>query len=87
MWKFFQCTFMRAQLRLLNYLVEYWKPDVEVFMLEGQSLTPMTEDIYFFIDLSRRGEPINMRTFFPRPYNIEDYIKMYCEDGTEKVGS
>jgi hypothetical protein len=27
MWKFFQFPFMRAQLRLLNTLVEYWHPD------------------------------------------------------------
>jgi hypothetical protein len=45
MWKFFQCPFMRAQPRLLNHLIEYWHPDAEAFMLEGQSLTPMTEDI------------------------------------------
>jgi len=56
-------------------------------MLEGQSLTLTTEDIYFLIGLSRRGEPVNLRTFPPEPYNIEDYIEMYCEVGTEKVGS
>jgi hypothetical protein len=87
MWKFFQCPFMRAQPRLLNHLVEYWHPDAEAFMLEGQSLTPTTEDIYFLTDLSRRGEPVNLRTFPPGSYNIEDYIGMYCEAGTEKVGS
>jgi hypothetical protein len=47
----------------------------------------MPEDIYFLTDLSRRGESINPRTFPPGSYNIEDYIEMYCEDGTEKVGS
>jgi hypothetical protein len=87
LWKFFQCPFMRAQPRLLNALVEYWHPDAEAFMLEGQSLTPTTEDIYFLTDLSRRGEPVNLRTFPPGPYNIEDYIVMHCEAGTEKVGS
>jgi hypothetical protein len=28
-------------------------------MLEGQSLVPPTEDIYFLTGLSRRGEPVN----------------------------
>jgi hypothetical protein len=56
-------------------------------MLEGQPLSPTTEDIYFLIGLSRKGEPINFRTFHPRPHNLEDYIGMYCEVGTEKVGS
>jgi hypothetical protein len=87
MWKFFCCPFMRAQPRLLNHLVEYWNPDAEAFMLEGQSLTPTTEDIYFLTGLSRRGELVNLETFPPGPYNIAHYIDMYCEAGTEKVGS
>jgi hypothetical protein len=32
-------------------------------MIEGQSLAPTTEDIYFLTSLSRRGEPVNLRTF------------------------
>jgi hypothetical protein len=78
---------MRAQPRLLNALDDYWHPDAEAFMIEGQSLTPMTEDTYFLTGLSRRGEPVNLQTFPPRPFNIEDYIRMYCEANTEKVGS
>jgi hypothetical protein len=58
--KFFQCPFMRAQPRLLNALIDYWHPDEEAFMLEGQSLTPMTEDIYFLNGLSRRGDIVNL---------------------------
>jgi hypothetical protein len=56
-------------------------------MLEGQSLTSTTEDIYFLTGLSRSGELVNLRTFPPRPHNIEDYIGMYCEAGSEKVRS
>jgi hypothetical protein len=87
LWKFFQCPFMRAQPRLVNALVDYWHPDAEAFMLEGQSLTPTTEDIYFLTGLSRRGEPVNLRTFPPGPHNIEELIGLHCEAGTEKVGS
>jgi hypothetical protein len=78
---------MRAQPRFLNTLVDYWHPHAYAFMLEGKSLTSPTEDIYFLMDLSRRGEVVNLRTFLPGPFNIEDYINMYCEAGTEKVGS
>jgi hypothetical protein len=85
--KFFQCPFMRAQPRLLNALIDYWHPDAEAFMLEGQSLTPTTEDIYFLTGLSRRGDPVNLRTFPPGPHNIEELIGLHCEAGTEKVGS
>jgi hypothetical protein len=56
-------------------------------MIEGQSLTPTTEDIYFLTGLSRRGEPVKLQKFPREPFNIEDYIKMYYEVGTEKVGS
>jgi hypothetical protein len=38
-------------------------------------------------DLSRSGEPVNLRTFPLGPHNIEYYIRMYCEDGMKKVGS
>jgi hypothetical protein len=61
--KFFLCPFMRAQPRLLNALVDYWHPDAEAFMIEGQSLTPTTKDIYFLTGLSRRGEPSTYRLF------------------------
>jgi hypothetical protein len=63
LWKFFQFPFMRAQSRLLNTLLEYWHPNVEYFMLEGQSLISTTEVIYFLTSLSRRGQPINLRIF------------------------
>jgi hypothetical protein len=78
---------MRAQPSLLDHLIDYWHPYVEAFMLEGQSLTLTMKDIYFLIGLSRRGEPVNLRKFPLGSHNIEDYIGMYYEDGTEKVGS
>jgi hypothetical protein len=84
--KFFQCPFMRAQPRLLNALIDYWHPNVEAFTLEGDSLNPMTKDIYFLTGLSRRGDPVKLHTFPPRPHNIEELIGLHCEEGTEKVG-
>jgi hypothetical protein len=85
--KFFQCLFMRAQPRLLNALIDYWHLDAETFMLEGQSLTSTTEDIYFLTGLSRRGDPVNLHTFTPEPHNIEEFIGLHCEAGTKKVVS
>jgi hypothetical protein len=78
---------MRAQPKLPNALVDYWNPDARKFMIEGQSLNPTTKEIYFLSGLLRRGEAINLHTFPPGPFNIDDYIKMYCEAGIEKVGS
>jgi len=51
--KFFLCPFMQAQPRILNALVDYWHPDVEAFILEGQSLVPTIEDIYLLTGLYR----------------------------------
>jgi hypothetical protein len=56
-------------------------------MLEGNSLTPTTEEIYFLTSLSRRGDLVNLRTFPPRPHNIEELIGLHCEVITKKVGS
>jgi hypothetical protein len=56
-------------------------------MLEGQSLTPTTEDIYFLTSLSRRGEPVNLHTFPFRPHNIVELINLHCEASTDMVGT
>jgi hypothetical protein len=85
--KFFLCPFMRAQPRLLNALIDYWHPDVDAFMLEGQSLVPTTEDIYFLTGLSRRGEPVNFQNFPAGPSKISELVAEYCEAGTDHRGS
>ena len=87
LWKLFGCSLMRAQPRLLNHLVEYQNPDVEGFMIEGQSLTPTIEDLLFLTSMYRSGESVNLDTFPPKPYHIANYIDTYCEAGIEKVGS
>ena len=75
------------QPRLLNALIDYWHPDVEAFMLEGKSPVPTTEDIYFLTGLSRRGEPVNFRTFPAGPNKISELISEHCEAGTDRAGS
>jgi hypothetical protein len=77
--KFFLCPFMHTQPRLLNTLIDYWHPDTEAFMLEGQSLVPTTEDIYFLTGLSRRGEPVNFQTFPAGMSKVSELIAEYCE--------
>jgi hypothetical protein len=68
-------------------LVDYWHPDTNAFMLEGQSLVPTIEDVYFLTGLSRRGEPINFHTFPSRPHNISKLIGLYCEAGKDWMSS
>jgi hypothetical protein len=52
-------------------------------MLEGQSLVPTIEDIYFLTGLSRRGETINFRMFPTGPSKISELIDEHCEAGTD----
>jgi hypothetical protein len=56
-------------------------------MLEGQSLTPTTEDIYFLTGLSRRGQPVKIFDFPHGPQKISELINIHYEDGIDKVGS
>jgi hypothetical protein len=85
--KFFLCPFMHTQPRLLNALVDYWHPDAEAFMIEGQSLVPTTEDIYFLTGLSRRGEPVNFHMFPAGPRKVSELIEEYSEAGTNQISS
>ena len=82
--KLFLCPFMHAQPRLLNALVDYWHPDAEAFMIEGQSLVPTTKDIYFLTDLSRRGEPVNPQTFPTGERKVSELIAEYCVARTNR---
>jgi hypothetical protein len=82
--KLFLCPFMHAQPRLLNSLVDYWHLDAEAFMIEGKSLVPTTEDIYFLTGLSRRGELVNLQTFPVGPSKVSELIEEYCEAKTNQ---
>ena len=54
-------------------------------MLEGQSLVPTVEDIYFLTGLSRRGEPVNFQTFPMGLHNIVELICLYFATDTDRV--
>jgi hypothetical protein len=49
--KFFQVHGMRAQVRLLEFLIKMWEPDEQVFMFGVHNMTLETEDIYFLTRL------------------------------------
>jgi hypothetical protein len=51
---------MQAQKRLLQLLVGYWNPEVDAFMIDGQSLDIEVEYIYFITGLSHRGDVVNI---------------------------
>ena len=47
-------------MRLLEYILRMWNPKQHYFEVGTHVLTVEVEEIYFLIDLSRRGAPISL---------------------------
>lgn len=62
---FFLTPGMRAQPKLLRYLVSLWDINLEIFIIGDQELELENSDIYFITILSQRGEPINLYRSWP----------------------
>ena len=58
--KFFCTSPMRANVRILEFMVNYWDHDLGMFNLQGETLEITTEDMYFTTGLLRRGAPVNL---------------------------
>jgi hypothetical protein len=79
---------MRAQVRLLQMLVNFCDLYTEAFNLDGKPLRIQVEDIYFIIGFSCWGEVVNLKYMgFWSGMNIEDYITNHSIAGREKVGN
>ena len=50
--KFFKLPNMKANMRLLEMLIDYWDVDEEAFMIDQMPLRVEVEDIYFITGLS-----------------------------------
>jgi hypothetical protein len=88
LYKFCALKGMRAQVRLLEMLVDYWDPDSENFNLDGKPLRIEVEDIYFLIGLSRWGEVVSLKSWGAGSgMKIEEYIDAHYVAGNPKVGS
>ena len=51
--KLFCTSPMQANVRLLEFMINYWNHDLGMFELQGESLDITSEDIYFIAILSR----------------------------------
>jgi hypothetical protein len=60
-YKFWTLKGMRAQVRLLQMLVNVWDTDTEAFNIDGKPLRIELDDIYFITGLSRRGEVVKLK--------------------------
>jgi hypothetical protein len=88
LYKFWALKEMRAQVRLLQLIMDYWDRDSESFNLDGQPLRIEVEDIYLLTGLSRQGEVVNLKVRGAgSSMKIEEYIDTHCIVGTKKVRS
>ena len=58
-------------------------------MVDDEPLPLEVEDIYFLTSLSRQGQEVNMHRGCrgDASLTIQEYITVYCEEGTQKVAS
>jgi hypothetical protein len=70
---------MRAQLRLLEYLVHMWDVDQQVFHVGAHALYLDIEDIYFLIGLSRRGSHVTLIGGIGGGIPMSEYLCRYCD--------
>ena len=86
---FFWTSPMWANVRLLEFMINYWDHDLGMFDLQGESLEIALEDIYFIADLSRRGDLVNLEgtSRGGDPLSVYNYIDIYCAPSTQKRGS
>lgn len=80
--KFFRISSMRAQISLLQYMLDAWDPINQVFQIRGKSIPLTIVDIYFLTGLSRRGAPISLSGSARGNDSVRDYVRQYCREGS-----
>ena len=87
--KFFCTSPMRANVLLLEVMVNYWDHDLGMFNLQGETLELTVEDIYFITGLSQWGAPVNMEGNGRGgdPLSVQIYVDIFRTLGTQNKGS
>ena len=78
--KLYSMSNMRAQIHILETIVDCWDHNPRLFDLQGEDLELTIEDIYFIIGIYHRGTLVNLEgTGTSRdPLSTQDYINTYC---------
>jgi hypothetical protein len=82
--KFFRIPGMRAQLRLLEYLVHMWDVDQQLFHVGVHTLTLDIEDIYFLTGLSQHGYHATLTGGRGGRLPMSEYCRQYCVPEAER---
>jgi len=75
---------MRAQLRLLEYMVHMWAVDQQVFHVGSHIISLDIEDTYFLMGLSRHGSHVTLTGNRGGGLPMSEYVRRYCEPGVER---
>ena len=70
---------MRANVRMLEFMVNYWDHDLGMFNLQGETLDITIEDMHFITVLSRWGAPFNLEGTGRGgdPLCVQNYIDVF----------
>jgi hypothetical protein len=77
--KFFECSLIRAQEYLLQFLIQMWSLELHCFLMRGEHI-PFTavEDVYFLIGLPFRRTPLPTELVLPRDTQLTTIGRRYC---------
>jgi hypothetical protein len=75
--KYFCISGMRAQVRLLEFLICMWDPDQQVFNVGAHTLSIEIDDIYFLIGLSRCGYYVSLTGSRGGGLKMSEYCNQY----------
>jgi len=76
--KFFHTSCLRAQPELLQFIVDAWDVEDQVFRLKDQTLELDVSDVYFITGLSRRGARPILTGSRPSAEKIEEVKERIC---------
>jgi hypothetical protein len=82
--KYFRIPSMRAQIRLLEYLVHMWDPDQQVFHVGVHTLSLDIEDIYFLTELSWRGYHMSLTGSRGGGLPMSEYCRLHYVPEVER---
>jgi hypothetical protein len=75
---------MRAQIRLLEYLVHMWDPDQQVFHVGAHTLSLDIEDIYFLTGLSKCRYYVSLTGSRGGGLKMSEYCNLHCIPEAER---
>jgi hypothetical protein len=75
---------MRAQLRLLEYLVHMWDVDEQAFHTGVHTVTIDIEDVYFLTFLSHHCSRVSLTGSRRGGETMDYYVRHHCVPGIEK---